>query len=80
ENFLQKTSPPFSTNSHDAFIPPNTLNLHSFNKLMKKLEEMHPETSRDKIMDALLEVRKANKGILSGLSINSIMERTSVIL
>ncbi|KFV04667.1 RNA-binding protein 44, partial [Pterocles gutturalis] len=80
ENFLQKTSPRFSANSHDAFIPPNTLNFHSFTKLMKKLEEMHPETSRDKIMDALLEVRKANKGILSGLSINSIVERTSVIL
>lgn len=31
-------------------------------------------------MDALLEVRKNNKGILSGLSISSIMERTSVIL
>ncbi|XP_040417540.1 RNA-binding protein 44-like isoform X1 [Cygnus olor] len=79
-NSLQKASAPFSTNSFGAFISPNTLNLSSFTKLMKKLQEIHPEASRDKIVDALLEVRKNNKGILSGLSINSIMERTSVIL
>nr|XP_047914464.1 RNA-binding protein 44 [Anser cygnoides] len=80
DNSLQKASAPFSTNSFGAFISPNTLNLSSFTKLMKKLREIHPEASRDKIVDALLEVRKNNKGILSGLSINSIIERTSVIL
>jgi len=31
-------------------------------------------------VDALLEVRKNNNGVLSGLSISSIMERASVIL
>ncbi|KAM6398349.1 RNA-binding protein 44-like [Pluvialis apricaria] len=80
ENFLHKTSAPFSTNSYDAFISPNTLNLNSFTKLMKKLQEINPEASRDRIVDALLEVRKNNKGILSGLSIDSIVKRTSVIL
>ncbi|XP_074449608.1 RNA-binding protein 44 [Larus michahellis] len=80
DNFLPKTSASFSTNSYDAFISPNTLNLSSFTKLMKKLQEIHPEASRDRIVDALLEVRKNNKGILSGLSINSIVKRTSVIL
>ncbi|XP_075611898.1 RNA-binding protein 44 [Balearica regulorum gibbericeps] len=80
ENFVQKTSAPFSTNSYDAFISPNTLNLSSFTKLLKNLQEIHPEASRDKIVDALLEVRKNNKGILSGLSISSIVERTSVVL
>ncbi|NXC12548.1 RBM44 protein, partial [Corythaeola cristata] len=80
ENFPQKTSVPFSSNSRDAFFSPNTLNLSSFTKVMKKLQEIHPEASRDKIMDALLEVRKNNKGILSGLAISSIVERTSVIL
>ncbi|XP_028941085.1 RNA-binding protein 44 [Antrostomus carolinensis] len=80
ENFLQKTSAPFSTDLYDAFISPHTLNLSSFTKLMKKLQEIHPEASRDKIVDALLQVRKTNKGVLSGLSISSIVERTSVIL
>ncbi|NXK07442.1 RBM44 protein, partial [Herpetotheres cachinnans] len=80
EKFLQKTSAPFSTNSYDAFISPNTLNLSSFTKLMRKLQEIHPEASRAKIVNALLEVRKNNKGMLSGLSISSIVERTSVVL
>ncbi|NXN13233.1 RBM44 protein, partial [Indicator maculatus] len=80
ENLLQKTSAPFSSNSHDAFVSPNTLNLSSFAKLMKKLKEMHPEASRYKIVDALLEVREKNKGALSGLSISSIVERTSAVL
>ncbi|NWW53163.1 RBM44 protein, partial [Pedionomus torquatus] len=80
EKFLPKTSASFSTNSYDAFIVPNTLNLSSFTKLLKKLQEIHPEASRDRIVDALLEVRKNNKGILSGLSINSIVRRTSEIL
>ncbi|NXW49862.1 RBM44 protein, partial [Nyctiprogne leucopyga] len=80
ENVLQKTPAPFSTNLYDAFISPHTLNLSSFTKLMKKLQEIHPEASRDKIVDALLQVRKTNKGVLSGLSISSIVERTSVIL
>ncbi|XP_009684093.1 RNA-binding protein 44 [Struthio camelus] len=80
ENSLQKTPALFSPNPFDTFIPPNTLNLSSFTKLMKKLQEMHPEASREKIVDALLEVRTNNKGILSGLSINSIVKRTSLIL
>ncbi|NXF95490.1 RBM44 protein, partial [Eubucco bourcierii] len=80
ENFLQNTSASFFSNSHDAFASLSTLNLSSFTKLLKKLKELHPEASRDKIVDALLEVKKNNKGILSGLSISSIVERTSVIL
>ncbi|NXI99309.1 RBM44 protein, partial [Psophia crepitans] len=80
ENSMQKASVPFSVNSYDAFISPHTLNLSSFTKLLKKLKEIHPEASRDKIVDALLEVRKNNKGILGGLSIRSIVERTSVVL
>ncbi|NWS56024.1 RBM44 protein, partial [Chunga burmeisteri] len=80
ENFLQKTSAPSSTNSYNACISPNTLNLGSFTKLMKKLQEIHPEASRDKIVNALLEVRKSNKGTLSGLPISFIVERTSGIL
>uniref|UniRef100_A0A8C0E878 TTC3/DZIP3/RBM44-like helical domain-containing protein n=1 Tax=Bubo bubo TaxID=30461 RepID=A0A8C0E878_BUBBB len=80
ENFLQKTCASFSTNSYDAFISPDTLNLSSFNKVMKNLQEIHPETSRDKILNALLEVRRNNQGILSGLSISSIVEWASVIL
>ncbi|NXV74210.1 RBM44 protein, partial [Atlantisia rogersi] len=80
EKSVQKPSAPFSTHPSDVFIPPHTLNLTSFTKLLKKLQEMHPEVSRDEIVNAVVEVRRNNNGILSGLSISSIVERTSVIL
>ncbi|XP_019472425.1 RNA-binding protein 44 [Meleagris gallopavo] len=81
ENSLPKApAAPLSTNSLEAFMSPNALNLSSFAKLMKKLKDVHPEASRDKIVDALLEVRKNNNGVLSGLTISSIMQRASVIL
>ncbi|XP_039351447.1 RNA-binding protein 44 isoform X1 [Mauremys reevesii] len=80
ENPLQIKPVQFSPNPSATFIPPNTLNLSSFTKLMKKLKELHPKASRDKIVDALLEVRTNNKGFLSGLSINAIVEMASFVL
>ncbi|XP_052494063.1 RNA-binding protein 44 [Budorcas taxicolor] len=62
------------------FIPPKTLNLRSFTKIIKRLAELHPEVSRDHIIDALQEVRVNHKGFLNGLSINSIVEMTSSVL
>uniref|UniRef100_A0A8C4TT87 RRM domain-containing protein n=1 Tax=Falco tinnunculus TaxID=100819 RepID=A0A8C4TT87_FALTI len=79
EKFLQKTSAPFSTNAYNDFISPDAVNSSSFTKLLRRLQEIHPEASRAKIVSALLEVRKNNKGILSGLSISSIVERTSCL-
>ncbi|NXW60917.1 RBM44 protein, partial [Eurystomus gularis] len=80
ENTLQKISIPFSTPSNDGFISPKKQNLSSFAKLMKKLQEIHPEASRVKIVDALVEMRKSNNCALSGLPLSSIVEGTSVIL
>ncbi|XP_003798282.1 RNA-binding protein 44 [Otolemur garnettii] len=62
------------------FVPPNTLNLRSFTKIMKRLAELHPEVSRDNIIEALQEVRMSHKGFLNGLSINTIVEMTSSVL
>uniref|UniRef100_A0A8C3YQH5 RNA binding motif protein 44 n=1 Tax=Catagonus wagneri TaxID=51154 RepID=A0A8C3YQH5_9CETA len=62
------------------FIPPNTLNLRSFTKIMRRLTELHPEVSRDHIIDALQEVRINHKGFLNGLSINTIVEMASSVL
>ncbi|XP_028924119.1 RNA-binding protein 44 isoform X4 [Ornithorhynchus anatinus] len=61
------------------FMPPNNLNLSSFTKLIKKLEELHPKSSRDSIINALQEVR-TKKGFLNGLPINTIVEMTSLVL
>ncbi|XP_010017820.1 PREDICTED: RNA-binding protein 44 [Nestor notabilis] len=79
ENFLFKSSS-YSNKSYDVFILPDNLNLSSFTKLVEKLKGLHPQASRDTILAALLEVRKNNNGILSGLSINTIVARTSAIL
>uniref|UniRef100_A0A2K5J7U2 RNA-binding protein 44 n=2 Tax=Colobus angolensis palliatus TaxID=336983 RepID=A0A2K5J7U2_COLAP len=62
------------------FIPPTTLNLRSFTKIIKKLAELHPEVSRDHIINALQEVRIRHKGFLNGLSINTIVEMASSLL
>ncbi|XP_020827896.1 RNA-binding protein 44 isoform X2 [Phascolarctos cinereus] len=62
------------------YIPPNTLNLGSFTRLLKKLEGLHPDVNRDTIIDALQEVRTNNKGFLSGLSLTTIVEMTTSVL
>ncbi|KAM8999718.1 RNA-binding protein 44 isoform X2 [Sarcophilus harrisii] len=62
------------------YIPPNILNLGSFTKLLRKLEALHPDISRDTIIDALQEVRTNNKGFLSGLSLTTIVEMTTSVL
>ncbi|KAM4669571.1 RNA-binding protein 44 [Amazona ochrocephala] len=79
EDFLVKPSS-YSSKSFDVFILPDNLNLSSFTRLVEKLRGLHPQASRDAILAALLEVRKNNNGILSGLSINTIVARTSAIL
>uniref|UniRef100_A0A8D1V2K1 RRM domain-containing protein n=1 Tax=Sus scrofa TaxID=9823 RepID=A0A8D1V2K1_PIG len=62
------------------FLPPNTLNLRSLTKIMKRLTELYPEVSRDRIIDALQEVRLNHRGFLHGLSISTIVEMTSSVL
>ncbi|KAF6115778.1 RNA binding motif protein 44 [Phyllostomus discolor] len=62
------------------FTPPNTLNLRSFTKIMRRLAELHPDVCRDRIIDALQAVRMSHKGFLNGLSINTIVEMTSSVL
>uniref|UniRef100_A0A8C0Z901 RNA binding motif protein 44 n=1 Tax=Cyanistes caeruleus TaxID=156563 RepID=A0A8C0Z901_CYACU len=80
ENSLQKTSTCSSVNPSGIFVSPYALNLSSFTKLIKRLQERHPEFSRAEIVEAVQEVRKINKGVLSGLAISSIEEKTSAIL
>ncbi|NXR95666.1 RBM44 protein, partial [Hypocryptadius cinnamomeus] len=77
ENSLQKTS---SVNASGIFVSPYALNLSSFTKLIKRLQEKHPEFTRVEIVAAVHEVRRMNKGVLSGLAISSIEERASDVL
>ncbi|NXS12982.1 RBM44 protein, partial [Neodrepanis coruscans] len=80
ENSLRKTPAAFSIHSSDIFESPYALNLSSLTKLIKRLQARNPEASRDKIVEALQQVRANNKGMLCGLAISTIEERTSVLL
>ncbi|NXB95527.1 RBM44 protein, partial [Vidua chalybeata] len=80
ENSLQKTSTCSSVNPPGVFVSPYALNLSSFTKLIKRLQQRHPGFSREEIADAVQEVRKMNKGVLSGLAISSIEVKASAIL
>ncbi|KAM6461935.1 RNA-binding protein 44 [Liasis olivaceus] len=79
EGLLPFGSVQFTPNPSSTFIPPNTLNLRSFRKVVQKLEELYPEISRDNILDALVEI-KEKKGQLSGLSLSAIVQMTSSLL
>ncbi|KAM7105984.1 RNA-binding protein 44 [Molossus nigricans] len=80
KNCKQIDSTELLHNTPIRFIPPNTLNLRSFTKIVKRLAELHPDVSRDRIIDALQEVRMSHKGYLNGLSLNTIVEMTSSVL
>ncbi|XP_063017491.1 RNA-binding protein 44 [Melospiza melodia melodia] len=80
ENSLQKTSTCSSLKSSCIFVSPYALNLSSFTKLVRRLQEKHPEFSRAEIVGAVQEVRRMNKGVLSGLAISAIEEKASAIL
>ncbi|KAJ6665359.1 hypothetical protein lerEdw1_004408 [Lerista edwardsae] len=79
ENLKPLGSAQCSPHLFTTFIPPNALNLRSFRKVLKKLEDLHPEISRDKILDALVEL-KENKGSLSGFPLSAIVQMTSSLL
>ncbi|XP_068877554.1 RNA-binding protein 44-like [Aphelocoma coerulescens] len=67
-------------NSGGVFVSPYALNLSSFTKLIKRLQERYPEFNRERIADSVQEVRKNHKGVLSGMAISSIEEEASAIL
>ncbi|KAG8124632.1 hypothetical protein E2320_019869, partial [Naja naja] len=69
----------FTPNPSSTFINPNTLNLRSFRKVVKKLEELYPQITRDNILAALVEI-KENKSQLSGLPLSTIIQMTSSLL
>ncbi|KAK9410939.1 RNA-binding protein 44 [Crotalus adamanteus] len=62
DSLLPFSSVQYTPNPSSTFLPPNTLNLRSFRKVVKKLEELYPEITRDNILDALVEI-KENKEI-----------------
>ncbi|KAG1959925.1 RNA-binding protein 44 isoform X2 [Pimephales promelas] len=52
----------------------------SFDTIMARMSERHPNISRQRIVDSLLELRAKHQGFLSGLPLRSIVDMTSELL
>ncbi|XP_058888550.1 RNA-binding protein 44 isoform X2 [Acipenser ruthenus] len=63
-----------------TFLTQHYAGLSSFDKLMDRLMKLHPEAGRQKIVEALIELRAEKKGFLSGLPLKTIVEMTSAVL
>lgn len=72
---------PTATGTYVPQQPPaNATTMGSFDTLMGRLSERHPQVARQKIVAALLELRAQHHGSLSGLPLRTIVEMTSELL
>ena len=61
-------------------MPQHYGTMGSFDTLMAELTQRHPDVGRQRIVDALLELRAKHQGILSSLPLRTIREMTSDLL
>ncbi|XP_067117211.1 RNA-binding protein 44 [Osmerus mordax] len=61
-------------------VPQHYATMGSFDTLMSRLTAHHPEAGRQRIVDALLELRAKHQGYLSGLPLSMIVDMTSDLL
>ncbi|XP_077071267.1 RNA-binding protein 44 isoform X2 [Siphateles boraxobius] len=61
-------------------VPQHYATMGSFDTIMARLSERHPNIGRQRIVDALLELRAQHQGFLSGLPLRSIVDMTSELL
>ncbi|XDV30585.1 hypothetical protein PO909_033473 [Leuciscus waleckii] len=61
-------------------VPQHYATMGSFDTIMARMSERHPNICRQRIVDALLELRAKHQGFLSGLPLRSIVDMTSELL
>ncbi|XP_030284225.1 RNA-binding protein 44 isoform X5 [Sparus aurata] len=61
-------------------VPQHYGTMGSFDTLMAELTQRHPDVGRQRIVDALLELRAKHQGILSSFPLRTIREMTSDLL
>ncbi|KAJ8012374.1 hypothetical protein DPEC_G00042040 [Dallia pectoralis] len=61
-------------------VPQHYATMGSFDTLMERLMERHPDVGRQRIVDALLELRAEHQGSLCGLPLRDIVDMTSDLL
>ncbi|KAK0134067.1 RNA-binding protein 44 [Merluccius polli] len=57
--------------------PQHYATMGSFDKMMARLTELHPEAGRQAVVHALREVKSQHRGVLSGLPLSDIVEMAS---
>ncbi|KAF3694485.1 RNA-binding protein 44 RNA-binding motif protein 44 [Channa argus] len=63
-----------------TYIPQHYGTMGSFDTLMAELTQCHPDVGRQKIVDALVELRDKHQGALSSLPLRTIREMASELL
>ncbi|KAM8855212.1 RNA-binding protein 44 isoform 3-T4 [Spinachia spinachia] len=63
-----------------ASVPRHFDPMGSFHTLMSELTQRHPDVARQRIVDALMELKAEQQGALSGLPLSTIREMTSELL
>ncbi|XP_042349987.1 RNA-binding protein 44, partial [Plectropomus leopardus] len=61
-------------------VPQHYGTMGSFDTLMAELTQRHPDVARQRIVDALMELKDKHQGVLSGLPLRTIREMTSELL
>ncbi|KAL0963981.1 hypothetical protein UPYG_G00316040 [Umbra pygmaea] len=61
-------------------VPQHYATMGSFDTVMARLSERHPDVGRQRIVNALLELRAKHQGFLSGLPLRTIVDMTSDLL
>ncbi|KAM6978346.1 RNA-binding protein 44 [Tautogolabrus adspersus] len=61
-------------------VPQHYCTMGSFDTLMAELTQRHPDVGRQRIVDALLELKAKHQGVLSGLPLRTIRDMTSELL
>lgn len=79
-NLTKKKVVCISPTAQGTFVPQHYSTMGSFDIIMSKLTQRHPGVTRERIVDALLDLRAKYRGVLSGLPLRAIREMTSELL
>ncbi|XP_005475271.1 RNA-binding protein 44 isoform X2 [Oreochromis niloticus] len=69
-----------SPTAKGTFVPPHYGTMSSFDTLMAELTQLHPEVGRQRIVDAMIELRAKHQGVLCGMPLRTIREMISDLL
>lgn len=69
-----------SPTAKGTFVPQHYGTMSSFDTLIAELTQLYPEVGRQRIVDAMLELRAKHQGVLCGMPLRTIREMISELL